>query len=176
MKNKLKEIVTPLSNIMCWPTKVMLILGCVVISFLFGIIVVNTIFFLDIEIGKIIGAIIIDIMVVAVTVVYFIFLKLNKERRDRVIDLLHDAVELEAFAEKVDEMYLESRYKNSKYSKKIKLTKIRVKFEFNGQFHEKESKLGWEKKGYHTIFNKYADKHINIFYSPKNDEVMLLKE
>lgn len=51
----------------------------------------------------------------------------------------------------------------------VKATSLAVKFRYNGKRYLKTSKASLQ------VYNKYADKEIKIAYSPKYDEVMLLK-
>lgn len=63
----------------------------------------------------------------------------------------------------------------------MKTKKILVQFEYNGRIIRKES--GSEHKsrqnnlnGYARLFKKYADREISILYSPKYDQVLILKD
>ncbi len=51
----------------------------------------------------------------------------------------------------------------------VKATSLAVKFRYNGKRYLKTSKASLQ------VYNKYADKEIKIAYSPKYDEVMLIK-
>jgi hypothetical protein len=81
---------------------------------------------------------------------------------------LEDAVELKAYAKKQDD-----------YTEFIKPSaKISVHFKINGKKYSRvsEGKSGSLPKGYHGIWTKYADKEIDILYSPKYDQVLVLKK
>lgn len=55
--------------------------------------------------------------------------------------------------------------------------KIRVRFDINGIAYARESttKVFGGKIGYSNAFKKYTNRKIKIMYSPKYDEVMILK-
>jgi hypothetical protein len=53
-------------------------------------------------------------------------------------------------------------------------SQIQVSFIFNGEKKSKISKPGNAISGYHKIFAKYNNKKINILYSPKYDQVLIL--
>ena len=58
-----------------------------------------------------------------------------------------------------------------------KSTKIEVKFCLHKEWHVQSSGKGkWYRAIYSTAFTKYADRKINILYSPKYDQVMILKD
>ena len=91
-------------------------------------------------------------------------LKINIEARKEVSLWLQDAIELEANTKRMDVVSLD-----------YKPHQIQVKFEYNGNKHQKLSVAGSILTGYHKVFDKYADRKITILYSPKFDEVILLK-
>ncbi len=59
-----------------------------------------------------------------------------------------------------------------------KATKIRIDFYCNDAAFRKEStvKVFGGQSGYVGCFNNYADKEVNILYSPQYDEVMIIKD
>ena len=82
---------------------------------------------------------------------------------------LNDAVVLKAYSIKTME------YKSFFFPKACT---IDVKFSFNGINYIKSSnvKTFGGKIGYLTTFEKYADREIDIAYSPKFDEVLIIKQ
>ena len=60
----------------------------------------------------------------------------------------------------------------------VSTAKIQVAFEFNGQKYSHLSGDNPNKieKGYERIWVKYADREINILYSPTYDQVLILKD
>lgn len=97
----------------------------------------------------------------------FLFAK-DKKTKSKVRIWLEDAIELKAFVNYVDE--------------KIALlqpaaTKIQVNLILDGKHFYKESSVkhsGWQ-PGYDKFFTKYVNKEVKIMYSPKYDEVMIIK-
>jgi hypothetical protein len=80
---------------------------------------------------------------------------------------LQDAVELKAHSQKFD---TQASFPTFNFC----YIKIFISFSYN---HKKMSRYSGDKShsGYDTVFYKYADKDIDILYSPKYDEVMILK-
>lgn len=97
----------------------------------------------------------------------FIFIK-NKKLVIKVRPWLEDAVEIKAISKKIGE---------NRLGIQPRATKIQIKFTWNGIQHRKEStaKVFGGMEGYVSWFNKYVDKEIAILYSPKYDEVMIIK-
>lgn len=56
----------------------------------------------------------------------------------------------------------------------IGMIKLKVSFEYNGNKIEKYSGSK-QNNGFDRVFSNYSDKQIKIMYSPKYDEVMILK-
>ncbi len=99
-----------------------------------------------------------------------IVVKIQKEKLSKDVMLwLEDAIEIKAYSQKLGE---------NRLGFQPKATKIRVSFNIGGKHFRKDSSLtpfgGWE--GYAGCFNKYADREVNIMYSPKYDEVLILKD
>lgn len=102
-------------------------------------------------------------------ILWLIIIIKNERNRKEILLWLKDAVKLKAFSKKVGEF---------KASILFPTVKIQVDFEFDGIYHSCESKgkqIGGMKEGYHRIWTQFIDKPIEILYSPKYDEVMLLK-
>lgn len=93
----------------------------------------------------------------------------NRKLKSKIQLWLEDAVEIKAYSKKIGE---------NRLGMQPKATKIQVRFTIDGNHYVKESTYkvfgGWE--GYVGCFNKYADKEVEILYSPKYDEVMILRE
>jgi hypothetical protein len=99
----------------------------------------------------------------------FVFLKLkNNKLKEKITMWLEDALEVKAYSKKIGENELGFQPKG---------TKIQVSFKIEGKPYIKDSTAkvfgGWE--GYIGTFNKYADREIDILYSPRYDEVLILK-
>ena len=100
----------------------------------------------------------------------FIFIKVKDNKlKNKVKIWLEDAVEIKAYSKKVGE---------NRLGLQPKAIKIQVQFSLNDIHYIRESTAkvfgGWE--GYVGCFNKYANREISILYSPKYDEVLILKE
>lgn len=120
-------------------------------------------------IASFIGSVITCIIgLMIIPVVFMIFIIKNYKRRKVILLWLQDAVEIKAYAKTL-----------STWGPifEAKSTRLQVNFTFNGK---KITKISQGKQlgvpdGYHRIWTEYADKEINILYSPKYDEVMILK-
>ena len=94
----------------------------------------------------------------------------NEKLRDQIVIWLNDSVELTAYSKAI------GVWRPNFLSP---ATKIQVEFEMDGLHFSRESKgkLGVGcPEGHHGIWTKYANKPIRILYSPKYDEVLVLKE
>ena len=112
--------------------------------------------------------------------IIFLFLILRNEKIRKEIKLwLQDAVELGAFCEILLSDHTDTPLLDAIFSLPPSKAKIRVKFKYNGKHYSKDSgyknKNGEFKNDYQAVWVKYADKSINILYSPKYDEVIVLK-
>ena len=92
----------------------------------------------------------------------------DKKLKNKIMIWLEDAVEIKAYSKKVGE---------NRLGLQPKAIKIQVQFSLNGLNYIKESTAkvfgGWD--GYVGCFNKYADREVNILYSPKYNEIMIIK-
>jgi hypothetical protein len=93
----------------------------------------------------------------------------NNKLINSITAWLDGAIEVRAYSKKMNE---------NRLGIQPKATKIQVSFTLNGQVYKKEStaKGFGGQQGYLGAFNKYADREINILYSPRYDEVLILKQ
>ena len=96
----------------------------------------------------------------------------NEKLRDNVNLWLEDAVEVKAFSKKIGVMRAMGI---------VKGVRLQVDFVIDNIHYSRESTYydSLSKKfkaGYYVMWSKYADRQINILYSPKYDEVMILKD
>lgn len=99
-----------------------------------------------------------------------IYIKLkNNSIKKKIIKWLEDAVELKAYCRKIDE---------NRLGIQPKAVKIQVKFKYNNKKYSREStaRIFGGQPGYLSVYKKYADRIIEILYSPKYDEVLILKK
>jgi len=100
----------------------------------------------------------------------FILIKIkNNKLKEKIIIWLEDAIEVKAYSKKIGE---------NRLGFQPKATKIQVKFKINGKSYIKDStaKVLGSWAGYLGTFNKYADREINVLYSLKYDEVLIMKD
>ena len=100
-----------------------------------------------------------------------ILLKNNKACKEILLWLEdNDIVELNAYSKKIDTWNPTALFP---------AIKIQVEFEFDEKHcsfvSEKKLYGGGIPEGYHQVWAKYADKEINILYSPKYNQVLILK-
>ena len=98
------------------------------------------------------------------------YVKIKNDRLANMIKLwLEDAVEVKAYSKKIDE---------KRFGFQPVATKIQVSFTLDNRTYKIDSTYnvfgGY--KGYVGCFNKYADREVKIMYSPKYNEVMILKD
>lgn len=104
-------------------------------------------------------------------IVLTIMVMKNEKMRKNVYLWMEDAVLVNAFAKCVG------------LKKQLGIfpsVKLQVNFKMDGISYSKESRSNHYKtknfeEGYYYIWSKYADKEIRILYSPKYDQVMILK-
>ncbi|MDE6104966.1 MAG: hypothetical protein K2G38_04725 [Clostridia bacterium] len=109
--------------------------------------------------------ILLTLLLVILGIVGCLCIILNNWKLKHIIELcLPDCVEVKATAEELGII-------NNNYGK----DQIGVRFTLNGQEYFRMSVAG-SFLFRHIEFNKYAGKKINILYSPKYDEVMILKD
>ena len=97
----------------------------------------------------------------------FLFLRMSKEKHKATL-WLEDAIVLEAYAKSVGQT-LHVRNMIARTA-----TAIEVSFEYDDKRCVRQSTYT-DKPLYLAVYTKYADKKILIAYSPKYDEVMLIK-
>lgn len=97
----------------------------------------------------------------------------NEKIRNRVNLWLEDAVEVEAFTKRID----------TKYWLFSPLIQLQIEFYLDGVFYVRTSKSEHRSAfdfgrpvGYFAHITKYADRKVKILYSPKYDEVMIIKD
>lgn len=76
---------------------------------------------------------------------------------------------------KAKSVLADTDWNTGRYGFPFRTSAIKVKFKYDGKVYNKLSTY----KGYTSylaIYNKYADREILIAYSPKYDEVMILKD
>lgn len=115
----------------------------------------------------IIGMIALNILAIIAFSVTLWIEKVNIKHRKQVLLWLEDAIEMRAYSMKLD-------WEPAGF---FKVIKIQVQFNYDGENLTRNS-IGADKNnvGYNHQFNKYANKEIRILYSPKYDQVMILKE
>ena len=96
----------------------------------------------------------------------------NERSRKEILLWLDDAVELEAYSTGIADL-------DSGVSKTM--ARIQVDFDFNGERFSRvsEGRMVGDKTspdGYHAIWTDYADRKIRILYSPKYDQIIVLKD
>ncbi len=109
----------------------------------------------------------------SIPIVLLILIIKNEKIRNQVNLWLEDAVQVEAIAKRID----------TKYWIGLPLIKLQVEFNLYGIHYirttesELRGKLDLGRPlGYFAHLTKYADRKINILYSPKYDQVMILKD
>lgn len=109
-----------------------------------------------------------DIMTLSFFAVFVYIIVKNNILKKKILLWLDDAVEIKAYSKKTDEYWLGLGI----------ATKIQVKFVVADKTYIKEStaKTFGGRKGYLGCYSKYADREIRILYSPKYDEVLILKD
>lgn len=102
------------------------------------------------------------------TVLVYICIK-NSRLKQKIIVWLEDAIEIKAYSKKIGE---------NRLGFQPKATKIQIVFKFADQTYVRDSagKVfgGWQ--GYLGTYTKYADREIRILYSPKYDEILILRD
>lgn len=104
--------------------------------------------------------------------IWLIIIIRNEKIRKKVVVWIQDAIEISAYAKNI----------GTKYWIGVPLVKLQVEFELDGikqvRTSEKEKRgvldLG-RPVGYFSGITKFIDKKIDILYSPKYDQVMILK-
>lgn len=108
-----------------------------------------------------------------IAICFAVVIIINHKNCLRVKEWLNDAVKLKAYAKKLDESKVYSGIIP------LKATKIIVTFIYNGQhvskMSGKQDKAISRFNGYSPALEKYVDREFDIMYSPKYDQVMILK-
>lgn len=121
----------------------------------------------------IIGIVAITVGFLSVPCVLLFLIIRNEKIRKHILVWIDDAVELSAYCKNI----------GVKHWIGIQLTKLQVEFNINGVTYvrttdiERRSLFNFGRPlGFLASMSKYADKSIKILYSPKYDEVMILKD
>lgn len=146
--------------------------GIMILLVLLGCVMLLIPFFMDFYqyYGFICGAILAYIL----TVLVFICIMINHKNCKLVKKWSEDAVLIKAQTKSIGDAVVFSG------AIPIKVEKMLVIFEYDGKLIKKESgsqRLGFfsSMQGYSALFRKYVNREINILYSPRYDEVMILK-
>ena len=150
-----------------------------IIIFLLGIVLAITM--LSIEqirnpdsIGAFVGALIaITIGFSLVPIILSVIIFRNEKIRKEIELWIHDAIEINAYLKKTD----------IKYWLGIPLVKFKIEFDVDGIHYTRTSDeehrgfLAYGRpKGYFANMTEYIDKKVKILYSPKYDQMMILKD
>jgi len=102
------------------------------------------------------------------TVLVFIMVKNNKLKK-KIIIWLEDAIEVRAYSRKTGE---------NRLGIQPKATKIQVSFKVadTNIIRDSTGKVFGGCEGYLGTYTKYADRKINILYSQKHDQILILKD
>ncbi|MDE7395855.1 MAG: hypothetical protein K2M95_07035 [Clostridiales bacterium] len=118
------------------------------------------------------GAVLVTICLLLPVIIAGLSILHNEKIRKELILWVEDAIETDAYAKEIGRQF-------PAFSPAI--VKIRVSFKINGMQFLRESIAGpigafsWQ-KGHQAIWRKYANRSIQILYSPKYDQVMVLKD
>ena len=118
-------------------------------------------------IGSLIGS---NIFVGIIIAILICVLVRNKKLRKEVDLWLQNAVQVKAYSKLIDSVQLGIQPKQAK---------IQVEFIINGQKLRRISAgkmFGSKHEGYHKIWVYYANRKIDIMYSEKFDQVLILKD
>lgn len=122
-------------------------------------------------IGTIFAIVGMNLVSAFISILFIFILIKNHKHKKRILLWLKDVVEIETYSKKIDSYWNPASV--------ISHIKIQVDFKFNEKIISKTSAgkvIGITGEGYHKIWAKYADRKINILYSPKYDEVLILKD
>ena len=156
-------------------TTLFLLYFSAVISLLISLMIVLCMIFfsvgqLDFDKETIIGLSILGIMgVLFFCVCLFVIIK-NFKFKKKLLNWQNDFIELHAYSKKID---------SCKYGLFSPIaSKIQVQFRIGDKRIRKDSsfKAFGGGEGYSNAFNKYANRQIQILYSPKYDQVLILKD
>ncbi len=117
-------------------------------------------------IGALIGC---NIFVGFIIVIFARIIVRDKKLKHKVNIWLEDAVQIKAYSKTIDFVQLGIQPKQFK---------IQVSFTVNEKNYSRVSAgkmFGGGPEGYHKIWAYYADREINILYSEKYDQVLILK-
>ena len=116
-------------------------------------------------------ALVVTLVVLSIPILLFFSILANERIRKEILLWLEDAIETTAYAKKVSVCNLHII---------VPSVKIQVDFEIDGKQYSRcsEGKLLGSRalEGHHEIWAQYADRQINILYSHKYDQVLVLKD
>ena len=105
-------------------------------------------------------------------IIWFFIVHRNEKIRKEICLWIEDAVEISAYTKSID----------TKYWLGVPLTKLQVDFKIDGiryvRTTEQEQRTLFDlgrPVGYFSWVSKFADKKVNILYSSKYDQIMILK-
>ena len=159
-----------------WLVAIYTFIAVAVLSILFGVILIiaNYVFDMGEELDFIFSMVFLILFVVLLLIVLILVLIKNQKTKKLVIMWVQDAVLLKAYTKKLDSFNTELPFLILPEQ-----TLLEVHFVYSDKKQSQISKgamIGGKKqKGHHKIFSKYADKEIDILYSPKYDQVLILK-
>ncbi len=130
---------------------------CVLITCFCGVMTLDN----DIKLSLIFLNIVFCIFIIITIYIVLYYKKLYKN----IALWLNDAVKIKAFVRRMDEIGLN-----------YKPFQVEFSFEINGKEYKRLSAYGGLIVGLNKRYIKYHNKTVNILYSPKYDQVMLLKE
>ena len=125
----------------------------------------------DISIFSFITLLILFVLVLLILPILFLFLIIKNEKIRKQVNLwLNDAIKVKAV----------SKEAGRKYQFGILYVKLQVDFDVGEMHYTKYSESLNDKTtkegGYYLIWKKYVNKQIDILYSPKYDQVLILKD
>ncbi len=113
-----------------------------------------------------------NIFGIPLAVVFIYFIVRNDKLKKKITSYVEDAIEIKAASNTIDRICTLGQFFDG--------VKIQISFVIDKKRYvrtsgttENEKKL---RNGYHKIFSRYTDREINILYSPKHDQVLILKD
>lgn len=152
--------------------QIILLRCCFIFSILVIIFTVIYFFIPQVKHDKMVYFCFVGVFIIAVSFLSFIIFIWHKDRKIKKLVLLYleDAVESIGYCSTVKKTPFCFITPSS--------TKICVKFKYNGKVLKRVSsvKTAGVPKGYSCVFDKYTEREFRILYTPKYDDVMILKD